>query len=236
MEIPGKVAIITGASAGIGLATARLFADEGARVVLVARSADKLAAVAADLVRRAHEALPLPADMRDPASVHGMVELAFGRFGRIDILVNNAGQAVAGAVANMSPTDFRKVIDLNVFGMLYALQAVVPKMRHGGGGLIINVSSMVSRLHIPGLGGYAASKAALNMLSDTARGELAAENIRVITMYPRVTTTDFAKNSLGDQEMRHNQRKGAPDGDSPEQVASRILEAVLREPAEQFME
>ena len=165
MEIPGKVAIITGASAGIGLATARLFADEGARVVLVARSADKLAAVAADLVRRAHEALPLPADMRDPASVHGMVELAFGRFGRIDILVNNAGQAVAGAVANMSPTDFRKVIDLNVFGMLYALQAVVPKMRHGGGGLIINVSSMVSRLHIPGLGGYAASKAALNTLS-----------------------------------------------------------------------
>jgi NADP-dependent 3-hydroxy acid dehydrogenase YdfG len=236
VEIPGKVAVITGASAGIGLATARRFADEGARVVLVARSADKLAMVAADLVRHGHDALPLPADMRDPAAVHGMVELAYGRFGRIDILINNAGQAVAGTVAGVSLADFRQVLDLNVFGVLYAIQSVVPKMRHGGGGLIINVSSLVSRMHIPGLGGYAATKAALNMLSDTARGELAAENIRVITVFPRVTSTDFAKNSLGDQRMRQGQREGAPAADSPEQVAARILDAAQREPAEQFME
>jgi NAD(P)-dependent dehydrogenase (short-subunit alcohol dehydrogenase family) len=165
-----------------------------------------------------------------------MVEQAHKHFGRIDILVNNAGQAAAGTVAEVSLDNFLRIMELNVFGPLVALQAAVPLMRQGGGGLIINISSMVSKMHIPGLGAYAATKSALNMLSDTARGELEADNIRVITVYPRLTATDFGRNSLGDQRMRQHQRTGAPTGDSPEYVANRILKAAQEEPPEQFMD
>jgi NAD(P)-dependent dehydrogenase (short-subunit alcohol dehydrogenase family) len=228
VEIPGKVTIITGASAGIGLAAARRFAGAGARVVLVARSADKLSALAEELRQQGHDALPLPADMRDPVAVGQMVEQAFQRYGSIDILINNAGQAAAGTVAAVSPDDFRQIIELNVFGPLYAIQAAVPKMRQGGGGMIINVSSMVSRMHIPGLAAYASTKAALNMLSDTARVELASDNIRVITVYPRLiewpallaTATDFGRNSLGDQRMRQGQRQPYPGDRSRRQPRS----------------
>jgi len=236
VDIPGKVTIITGASAGIGLATARRFAGSGARVVLVARSAEKLAALVDELRGQGHDALALPTDMRDRAAVEQMVKHAFQHYGRIDILVNNAGQAAAGTVAEVSLDNFLRIIELNVFGPLVAMQAVVPLMRQSGGGLIINISSMVSKMHIPGLGAYAATKSALNMLSDTARGELAADNIRVITVYPRLTATDFGKNSLGDQRMRQSQRAGAPVGDSPEYVADRILKAAQEEPPEQFMD
>src|SRR5512143_3574538 len=124
-------------------------------------------------------------------------------------------------------------------GPIHPMQTSVPKMRANGGGIIINVSSMVSKMHIPGLGGYAATKAALNLLSDTARGELAADNIRVITVYPRMTATDFGRNSLGNRQLRQQQRGNAAPGvavDTPEYVAEKILEAIQKEPAEQFMD
>ena len=135
---------------------------------------------------------------------------------------------------------YRQVIELNVFGPIYAMQASVPKMRAHGGGIIINVSSMVSKMHIPGLGGYASTKAALNMLSDTARGELAPDNIRVITVYPRMTATDFGRNSLGNRQMRQQQRGNAAPERGHRQRRSmwprKILEAIQKEPAEQFMD
>jgi NADP-dependent 3-hydroxy acid dehydrogenase YdfG len=236
MDVSGKVVIITGASAGIGLATARRFAGAGAKVVLVARSTDKLTALAEELRRQGHDALPITADMRDQQAVSRMIDQAFKHYGRIDILVNNAGQAAAGTVAEVNPDDFRQILELNVFGALHAIQAAVPKMRQGGG-LIINISSMVTKMHIPGLAAYAATKTALNMLSETARVELAAENIRMITVYPRLTATDFGKNSLGNEQLRQRQRASVSSmtPDSPELVAEKILEAAQKEPAEQYM-
>jgi NADP-dependent 3-hydroxy acid dehydrogenase YdfG len=239
MDVAEKVVIVTGASAGIGEATARFFAAAGAKVVLVARSPDKLTALAEELGRLGQTAWPVPADMRDRSAVDRMVEQAFQRYGRIDILINNAGQAAAGTVAEVRPDDFRSILELNVFGVLYAIQAVVPIMRQGGGGVILNVSSMVSKMRIPGLAAYAATKAALNMLSETARDELAADHIRVITVYPKLTATDFGKNSLGNRGLRQGQRAGAAGGqvpDSPELVAEKILLAAQAEPAEQYME
>jgi NAD(P)-dependent dehydrogenase (short-subunit alcohol dehydrogenase family) len=239
MDISGKVGIVTGASGGIGLATARRFAAEGAKVVLAARSADKLTAVAAELHGQGHDALPVPTDMRDPLAVQQLIERAFQHYGRTDLLVNNAGQSATSAVAEMKVEDFRALFDLNVLGVLYAMQAVLPKMHQGGGGVIINVSSMVSRMHIPGLAAYAATKAALNVLTETARVELAPENIRVITVYPRVTATDLGKHSLGDPQLRQRQRAAASAStvvDSPDFVAQRNLEAAQEEPAEQYMD
>ena len=135
MDISDKVVIITGASAGIGQMTARRFAVAGAKVVLVARSTDKLMRLAGELSRQGHDALPISADMRNQGAVTRMIEQAFQHHGRIDILINNAGQAAAGTVAEVNPGDFRQILELNVFGALYAIQAVVPKMRQGGGGL-----------------------------------------------------------------------------------------------------
>src|SRR5690242_3948815 len=113
MDVQGKVTIITGASMGIGQATARTFAAAGARVVLVARSVDRLAVLADELRGQGHDVLVAPADMRDQDAVYQMVEQAHQYYGRVDILINNAGQAQAGVVATADLEDFRKIIDLN---------------------------------------------------------------------------------------------------------------------------
>jgi short-subunit dehydrogenase len=243
MDITGKVVIVTGASAGIGLASACLLAAEGAKVVLAARSAEKLAIIEKDLRGSGAEATAIPTDMRDRRQVECLVNETCRLFGGIDILVNNAGQALAGAVADFAIEDYRKIIELNIIGPIYALQAVVPFMRKRGGGLILNISSMVTRMHLPGLAGYASTKSALNMLSETARLELAKDNIRVILVLPRTTATDFGRNSLGDQELRRRQREAAARSgaaaypiDTPEFVARKILEAIRKEPAEQTMD
>ncbi len=239
MELKNQVVVITGASSGIGRTTAQRLAREGARVVLAARSTDRLNILAADIKETHGEALVVPTDMRDEGAVRRMVERAFAWHGRLDVLINNAGQAASGTVADMRLPDFRQILELNVLGPVVAIQAAVPWMRQGGGGVIVNVSSMVTRMLIPGLSAYTATKAALNALSAAARVELAGDNIRVVTMFPRMTATDFGKNSLGDPELRRRQRAGTPAGvvvDPPEQVAERILLAVRTEPAEQTME
>jgi short-subunit dehydrogenase len=241
MDVAGKVTIITGASEGIGRATAKCFAQAGAKVVLVARSREKLELLAEEIRGQGREALVLPADMRDPEAVKQMVDQACDHYGQIDILVNNAGQSAAGPVAAIEIGHFREIMELNVYGALFAIQAVVPKMRLGGGGVILNISSMVSKLKLPGLGTYAATKAALNLLSATARVELAAENIRVITVFPRTTETDFGKHALGDLELRARQRAASNWRanvvvDSAEFVAGKILEAAQTEPEEIYME
>jgi NAD(P)-dependent dehydrogenase (short-subunit alcohol dehydrogenase family) len=235
MQIEGSVVVVTGASAGIGLATARRFARAGASVVLAARSLERLAQVEQELREQGHKALAVAVDMRDRAQVEQMITTAYEHFGTIDILINNAGQGMEGPVAEVSIEDFRQIIELNLFGPFLAMQAVIKRMRQHGGGVILNISSNVSRLHLPGLSAYASSKAALNLLSETAREELASENIRVITAYPGLTLTDFAKHSLGKQQIRPNPPAGIIP-DTPEFVAQKILEAASKEPAEQFMQ
>ena len=239
MDLRNKVVLITGASMGIGEATARRFAAEGARVVLVARSVDRLNAMADELHAAGHEALVLAADLGDEAQARKMVETAWSWHDRLDVLVNNAGQAAAGTVATFRIDDLRQILDLNVIAPVAAMQAVVPKMRAAGGGVIVNVSSMVTKMTLPGLAAYASTKAALNMLSATARVELAGDNIRVLTVFPRMTATDFGRNSLGDPAVRARQRNAVPAHvvvDSADHVAGRILQAVLDETAEQYME
>jgi len=236
MDIRDKVVLITGASAGIGLATVRRFATAGAKLALVARSADALNHLAEELRSKGSDAAALPADVSDPQQVRRVIEETVRQFGRLDVIINNVGQAAVGAIADLNQDDFRKIFDLNVFGPLVAMQAAIPIMRKQGGGLIINISSVVSKMSIPGLGAYAATKVALNMISDTARGELASENIRVITVYPRSTATGFGKNALGTPRVSQQRREGSPSADTPEFVAEKILVAALDEPDEQYMD
>jgi short-subunit dehydrogenase len=177
--------------------------------------------------------------MRDPLEVKAMVQEAKKRFGVVDILINNAGQAAAGFVADVALSDFRQIVELNVYGPLLATQAVIPLMRETGAGVIVNMSFMVSKLHIPGLGAYAATKAALNLLSETARFELESEGIKVITVFPRTTATDFGKNSIGNQALRQRQRShasGSVPVDQPEAVAKKVVQAITEELAEQYID
>lgn len=235
MDVREKVVIITGASAGIGQATARVFAQAGARLALAARSAEALEQLAAELRAAGGEAVAIRTDMRDQQQVRHMVAATVEQFGGVDVLINNAGQAAWGPIADVDLDHVRQIVDLNLFGSLYAIQAVVPLLRQRGGGLIINVSSNVTKMTIPGIGTYAATKSALNMLSATARVELAADNIRVITVYPRLTATDFGRNALASPVARGAWRPPVPP-DRAELVAEHILAAAQREPAEQFVE
>ncbi|GIH17431.1 SDR family NAD(P)-dependent oxidoreductase [Rugosimonospora africana] len=216
MEIAGRVVVVTGASSGIGAATARLAAARGARVVLAARRVPRLEELAAELP----DALVVPADVREPEQVHDVIRSAVDRYGTVDVLINNAGQGLHVPIEDIKLDDFAAVMELNVYGALAAMQAVLPVMRAGGGGAIVNVSSGTSRAVIPGVGGYAASKSALNMLSQVARAEFAPDNIVVSLVYPSVTATEFHS------VLRAGTYAGG--GRFAPQRAEQVAEAILR--------
>jgi short-subunit dehydrogenase len=185
--LSGRVVVVTGASAGIGEATARLAAKHGARLVLAARRTGRLEALAADL----GEAVTVQTDMRDPAQIQRMADRAVSAYGTVDVLVNNAGQGLHVPIEKIRLEDLAAITELNFYGPLLAMQAVIPLMRDAGGGHIVNVSSGTTLMVPTGTAGYAATKAALNMLSRVARAELADQGIAVSVVYPFVTATEF---------------------------------------------
>jgi NADP-dependent 3-hydroxy acid dehydrogenase YdfG len=217
--VADRVVVVTGASSGIGEATARLAARHGARLVLAARRGDRLEALAAEL----DEAVAVTTDLRDPAQVRGMVDRAVAAYGTVDVLVNNAGQGLHVPVEQLRLEDVVAVTELNVYGPLLAMQAAIPPMREAGGGHIVNVSSGTTLLTPAGTGGYTATKAALNVLSTAARSELADEGIVVSTVYPFVTATEFHDRlRAGSGPPRRPGLEPQP----PEEVAEAILDLV----------
>ncbi|HEX9374270.1 MAG TPA: SDR family NAD(P)-dependent oxidoreductase [Roseiflexaceae bacterium] len=169
MNPSDKTVIITGASAGIGAATARVFAAAGANVVLAARDATKLEALARGLAGRA---LVIPTDVADRAAVAALVEQTVAMLGGVDIVINNAGVGLAAPVADLSLEDFQRALSVDLFGPLALTQAALPHMRRRGRGQLIYVSSVVGLRALPYLGGYAAAKAALDRLTESLRVEL----------------------------------------------------------------
>lgn len=234
MDVNGKVVLVTGASEGIGAATARLLAARGAKVAVAARSIDKLNELTGEL----DDSIAIRVDMTQSGSITAMVGAVVEHYGRIDVLVNNAGRALRARVADLDVADFQNILDLNVFGPLLAMQAVIPQMRKQGGGSIVNVSSNVSKMAIPTIGAYAATKYALNGLTMTARAELAEDNIVVTVMHPGLTATNFGKNATVDAGMASAPPPSggsSPTPDTAEDVAAQILEAIRNGPAEQYM-
>lgn len=222
MEIAGKVVLITGASSGIGAATATRLHLKGARIALVARSEPGLSEVAKEI----KESLAIQADLSKETEVQSMVKKVIDHFGRVDILINNAGQSEESLVEEIDLSRFRYLLELHLMAPLIAMQSVIPAMRAQGGGMIINISSGTSFLYLPTVGAYSATKRALNGLSLTARAELKKDHIRVSVVHPYITATRFHK------VLHIHENLPAPD--SPQFVAHKIEEAILSEKAEIF--
>src|SRR5664280_2096098 len=217
MEIDQAVCIITGASSGIGAATARQLAGLGAQVVLAARRTDRIDALARELPR----ALAVTTDVTVPDDFEHLVARVIETFGRVDVLVNNAGQGLHVPIEQVRLDELRAITELNVYAPLLAMQAVIPPMRRQGGGVIVNVSSMTSRMVLPGAGAYSATKSALNVLSQVARRELAPDGIVVSIVYPSVTATEFH------QSLAAGARVGGSAGPIPPQSPESVAEAIV---------
>ena len=187
IDLDGRTVIVTGASSGIGASTARQLRAAGAHPVLAARRADRLAGLSDEL----GGALAVPTDVTDPAQVQALVTAALDRHGRIDGLVNNAGASLHGPLDQVDPAEFGRILQLNVVGLLTVAQAVRPAMRAQGFGRIVNVSSGTTRRVAVGVGAYASSKTAVNMLSEVMRAEWADDGIAVSLLLPSITATEF---------------------------------------------
>jgi short-subunit dehydrogenase len=229
MDIEGKVVIITGASSGIGLATARLLAKQGAKLALVARSKDKLERLAGELPG----SIAIPCDMTKVPEIKKMVKLAKKKFGRIDVLINNAGQGYDAPVEKIKLDPFRHIFELDVVGPLIAMQEIIPLMKSQGGGSIVNISSATALAAWPNMGAYSSLKRALVGISLTARAELEGSNIIVSVIYPYATETDFEKNTIKN-DIPEWEGELPQKADPPEHVAGKILDAIRSGDAEVF--
>jgi NADP-dependent 3-hydroxy acid dehydrogenase YdfG len=221
MEIRESVVLITGASSGIGAATARAAHRAGARLLLAARREDRLRRLADELPG----SVAVRTDVTDRSQVDALAQAAVDAFGRIDVLVNNAGQGLQAEVEQLALDDLRAVLELNLVAPLALMQAVLPAMRRQGSGSIINVSSGTTFADVPGTGGYVASKIALERLSAIARNELEGAGIVVSTLIPFATETEF----LGSIRAGRIQAEAMTAGarfDSPELVAEAVLQLI----------
>jgi len=216
-----RVVIVTGASSGIGLETALAFAREGARVVLAARNETKLREIADAHPEWRDRLLPVPADVTNDDDVRRLVATTVAKFGRVDILVNNAGVGMRATFEDTPLDDARALMDVNLYGPIRCIQAVLPQMRRQGAGQIVNVGSVLSMVVAARNSVYCASKFALLALSDTLRIELHGTGIEVISVLPAYTDTPFFDN------MYHY---GGPARQSPfaGQHPSRVAQALLR--------
>lgn len=230
MDIKDKVVIITGSSMGIGEACARLFSIHGAKLVLAARSKEKIE----NLSKELNNSIAVQTDMTSETQVKKMIAKAIEHFGRIDVLINNAGQGYDSAVEKINTDTFRKIFDLDIIGPVVAMQSVIPVMREQKQGVIINISSGTALMILPNMSTYASLKQALAKISLTAREELKKDNITVSVIYPYITATDFEKNTI--KEEKRDWEGGAPPfpADKPEYIAQKILDGIKSGDAEIF--
>ena len=227
MQIADHVFIVTGASSGIGLSTAEALSARGAKVALIARNTDAIK----DLAARLPGSLPLTADVTDFVALTKAINAVHSHYGRLDGLINNAGRGYGASIEEIDPTAFTEIFTLNVLAPIVAMQAVIPIMRTAGAGVIINVNSGTSFMTIPDYSVYSASKRALLGVTQTARGELAADSIVVSEVYPGMTATDFGKNRLGAGGATTDYSVGDP----PELVADLIVAAIEGGEAQYFV-
>lgn len=222
-DLTDKVAVVTGASSGIGEAAARLLAAEGVHVVLIARRAERIAALADAL---GGKAAALTADLADPARVDAVFADVRARYGGVDLLFNNAGLGVHGPFAESDPVDWKRMIDINLYGVLYCTRAAIPLMRGRPGAMIASVSSVGGRYGVEAWSVYSATKFAVIGFHDALRKELGPEGIRVSVIEPGATRTEFGQNVAKQMAARWD----SLDAMHPEDIAQALVYAFAQPP------
>jgi short-subunit dehydrogenase len=223
--IAGQVAIVTGASSGIGESTAREFARAGAITVLAARRAERLERLAEEIRQMGGVALPVPTDLTDPHRISNLVQKTLSNFARIDILANIAGWGHYDWFEELTTENLRKPYDANIIGMAELIGQVLPTMKAQSSGFILNMSSYASKVAVPPLTVYASTKSAVDGLTDGLRRELAPWGIKVMRIHPSaVTGTEFKEKAVTDGGVTY---QTLPLGRvSREQVAKEIVKLI----------
>ena len=231
-DFADKVVIITGASTGIGRATAIAFAQAGARVTLAARSADALARLA-DELGGPERALAIPTDVSDPAQCQRLIDETVAHFGGVDILVNNAGMVVSGLFEALLPGDMERQFAVNLFGAMHCTRAALPHLKTRRG-VIINISSVAGLIGTPTASAYSASKAAMNAWSRALWVEMKPFGVGVVTVCPYFTSgVKLAEKGIIREGSLHSaprKRRRAPGTQTAEEVAQAILKAAHKRP------
>ncbi|WP_406312940.1 SDR family NAD(P)-dependent oxidoreductase [Streptosporangium sp. NBC_01639] len=233
--LDGAVALVTGASSGIGAATARRLAREGAAVVLVARRRDRLDQVAGDIAKLGGEAVVLEADITEPERADDMVQDTLDRFGRLDILVNNAGIMLLDSALHTTIEEWDRMISLNVAALLHVTHAAIPHLIYAASTSprqvadLVNVSSTAGRVARPGSSVYGLTKFGLNAFTESLRQELLSERVRVSVVEPGTVDTELV-NHLSDTTRDAARRQiGGIEALRPEDIADAISYIVTRE-------
>jgi NADP-dependent 3-hydroxy acid dehydrogenase YdfG len=226
-SLTGRAAAITGASSGIGEATAVALSGAGAAVALSARRKDRIEAIAKRIEHDGGDAVVLPADIADEGQARGFVERARERLGRLDVLVNNAGVMLLGRVEGADTSDWRRMVEVNLLGLLWCTHAALPMMREQGGGHIVNVSSVAGRVAGAGSAVYNLTKFGVHGFSEGLRQEALDANVRVTTIAPGFVDTELQGHNRP-RIVEAIDRRRADIGQvlRPEDVAEAIVYAV----------
>ncbi len=227
--IAGKVVAITGASSGIGEATALLLASAGAKVVLGARGPERLAALAARIAAAGGEVAHVPTDVRRRADVDNLVRLATERYGRLDVLISNAGVMPISPLDDLRVADWEDMVDVNLKGVLYGIAAALPLFRQQGFGHFVNTASTAAHKTVPNQAVYSATKFAVRALSEGLRQE-AGEHLRVTVVSPGFVRTNFAE-GVPNPDVRA-QLEAARDAFAlPPEAIARAIAFAIAQPA-----
>jgi NADP-dependent 3-hydroxy acid dehydrogenase YdfG len=226
-KLNGKVALVTGASSGIGEATAVALAGEGARVVLAARRLGRLDDLAERIRAPGGAALPIEVDVTDEGQVRTMVERTREAFGRLDLLLNIAGVGVAAPFRNTTTAEYRQMVDVNILGMLYPINAALPEMQRQGQGHIVIVSSGTGRYIHPSVV-YSGTKHAVSAIAESLRREIGKDGIRVTSIEPGAVRTEFVSQMRTDVQRAVERRLGDMEQLESDDIAAAILYAVTQ--------
>lgn len=227
-SLEGSVALVTGASSGIGQATATALAEAGATVVLAARSADELDAIADRIEADGGDALAVPTDVTDPGSVDALMSEVRGAYGRLDVLVNGAGVIDVAPLEAADPAALRAMVEVNLLGLMCVTRRALPLLAAGGS--VVNVSSVSGREAAAGYAGYSATKFGVNGFSEALRRE-AGEDFRVTVVEPGLVDTGLAEHSAGEGCVAGpSDRLDAVTPLESEDVAAAVVYAVTQPP------
>jgi len=233
-RLKGAVALVTGASSGIGAATARSLAAQGAKVALVARRADRLEKLAIEIASNGHTAVAIEADVTDQSQAIRAVERAAGDFGRLDIVVNNAGVMLLGPIHGAPVEEWERMIDVNVKGLLYTTHASLPHLLRAvedsprGVADVVNISSVAGRVPAAGAGVYNLTKHGVGAVSEALRQEVSRKGVRVTIIEPGFVETELQEQNRPEIHEKLKERVAKIDPLSAHDIADAIEYSVTR--------